>query len=165
MSRMVRSAVVAAATFCMVGLAGCAASTPDIVSAPAKVRQVTESSHCGLTGPGLLLVTSDTQLSKYLGLPAQNLATQQLRNVDLEREFLLFVTLGKKSTSGYGVRLTSAEIHGDVLDIRAEVRSPPKDAILAQVMTSPCAVLAVEPGNWNAIRVTGVSDSPLLLRP
>jgi len=45
------------------------------------------------------------------------------------------------------------------------VRTPPADSVQAQVMTSPCAILALEPGKWNAIRLHGLTERPLLLRP
>lgn len=152
----------------LVGLAllsGCAGSGPRVPPELPSVRQVTQSQHCGLTGPGLLLVTSQPQLSQYLGLPAQNLSVQPLRSLDLNREVLLFVTMGQKPTAGYSVRLASAALTGDTLDLSVAVRTPPADSVQAQVMTSPCAILALEPGKWNAIRLHGLTERPLLLRP
>lgn len=156
-----RVAVVAACAT----LSACAAAPNPTAPAPAPVRQITQSAHCGLTGPGLLLVTTDDQLSKYLGLKGQNLATQQLRAVDLNQEVLLFVTLGEKPTAGYGVGLAAADLQRDTLRIRMESRTPPAGAVLAQVMTSPCAVLAVEPGRWNRVTVSGVAEAPMVLQP
>nr|WP_255199530.1 protease complex subunit PrcB family protein [Marinobacter lutaoensis] len=73
--------------------------------------------------------------------------------------------MGQKPTAGYSVRLASAALTGDTLDLSVAVRTPPADSVQAQVMTSPCAILALEPGKWNAIRLHGLTERPLLLRP
>jgi len=153
-------------------LVGCASSgaVADELSAPPLARQVTQSAHCGLTGPGLAYVKSNERLQKLLELPAQNMAVQQLRQVDLEKEHLLFVTLGEKPTGGFSVSLVSTSVESagksadNTLQLFMAVRSPAPGTMVAQVITSPCVVVAVPATDWPEIRVSGVRDRDLVIK-
>ncbi|MDO6823170.1 protease complex subunit PrcB family protein [Marinobacter sp. 1_MG-2023] len=146
-------------------LVGCAATetAEDEPRAPL-VRQVTQSAHCGLTGPGLAYVQTKERLQQLLELPTQNMAVQQLREVDLEQEHLLFVTLGQKPTGGHSLSLASAEVESsdNMLRLTMVVRAPAPGSMAAQVITSPCAVIAIPVGDWSEIRVSGVRDADLV---
>ena len=112
------------------------------------VRQITQSAYCGLTGPGVAFVRSEADREALLDVSGQNMATDVVRKVDLSREALVMVTLGQKPTAGYSVGLQSALAQGEMM--------------VAQVVTSPCAVLAVEPRGWQQIRVQGLTEQPLV---
>jgi len=148
-------------------LVGCASSdtVKDKPGAPL-VRQVIQSPHCGLTGPGLAYVQTSERLQQLLELPAQNMAVQQLRQVDLEKEHLLFVTLGEKPTGGFSVSLASASVEStkNTLRLSMAVRSPAPGTMVTQVITSPCVVVAVPATDWPEIRVSGVRDRELVLK-
>jgi len=148
-------------------LAGCA--YPDTVQDKSDAlwaRQITQSAHCGLTGPGVAYVQTAERLQQLLGLPAQNMAVQQLRQVDLAKEHLLFVTLGEKPTGGYSVSLASSSIEnpGNILRLAMTVRAPAPETMVSQVITSPCVVLAVPAAGWPEIRVSGVRDQDLVVK-
>lgn len=149
-------------------LVGCASSgaVTDEPNGPPMTRQVIQSAHCGLTGPGLAFVQTSEGLQKLLELPAQNMAVQQLRQVDLEKEHLLFVTLGEKPTGGYSVSLASASVESteNTLRLSMAVRSPAPGTMVTQVITSPCVVVAVPANNWPEIRVSGVRDRDLVVK-
>lgn len=147
-------------------LAGCASShvTEDKRDAPL-ARQVTQSAHCGLTGPGLAYVQTAERLQQMLDLPTQNMAVQQLRQVDLAKEHLLFVTLGERPTSGYSLSLSSVQSTTSTLQLAVAMRSPAPGTMTAQVITSPCVVVAVPARDWSEIRVSGVRDKDLILKP
>ncbi|WP_417543921.1 protease complex subunit PrcB family protein [Marinobacter sp.] len=149
-------------------LVACATTTDtlgDKLSAPL-ARQVTQSAHCGLTGPGLAYVQTSERLQQMLELPAQNMAIQQLRQVDLAKEHLVFVTLGEKPTGGHSVSLASAEMKNNDKTLRLvmAVRAPAPGTMVSQVITSPCVVLAVPATGWLEIRVSGVRDSDLVVK-
>lgn len=157
--------------FTLVGgafLVGCASSGAVANESNAPLtRQVIQSAHCGLTGPGLAYVQSPEKLQKLLELPAQNMAVQQLRQVDLEQEHLLFVTLGEKPTGGYSVSLASASLENtkNTLRLSMAVRSPAPGTMVTQAITSPCVVVAVPAANWSEIRVSGVRDEDIVVQP
>lgn len=147
----------------LVALVGCGStgSKKAETSAPA-VRQVTQSAHCGLTGPGLVWVDSDQQLEKLLDVTGQNMATGMVRKVDLSRERLVFVTLGQRPTAGYSVGLDEFAVDQKTLRLRMRVREPAPGKVVAQIMTSPCVVLAVSPLDWQRLEVAGVTGQPLV---
>jgi hypothetical protein len=43
-----------------------------------------------------------------------------------------------------------------------KVNSPAPDMMVAQVITSPCVVLAVADSQWQRLEVSGLSGTPLL---
>ncbi|MGO1500241.1 MAG: protease complex subunit PrcB family protein [Marinobacter sp.] len=147
-------------------LVGCASSDTAVekLSEPLG-RQVIQSAHCGLTGPGLAYVQTAERLQKLLELPTQNMAVQQLRQVNLDQEHLLFVTLGEKPTGGYSISLASASLENseNTLRLSMAVRSPAPGTMVTQAITSPCAVVAVRATDWSEIRVSGVRDKDLVL--
>lgn len=136
-------------------LAGCAVNRSATATGAPLARQVTESDHCGLTAPGLVYIDSASELDKLERLPSGNLAMKKLRALDLEKEHLVLVGLGQKSTGGYGLTLASAEIVDDVLELTLDIRKPAPDAMVTQVLTTPCAIIAITPDDWEQLRISG----------
>jgi len=133
------------------------------VTAPfPQVRQVAQSAHCGLTGPGVVLVRSDKQRETLLDVYGQNITTDVIRKVDLNKERLVIIALGQQPTAGYRVGLKAATATGQTLRLVVNVDSPGPGKIVAQVVTSPCVVLAVASHGWQRLEVTGLLDNPLV---
>ncbi|MGO1692063.1 MAG: protease complex subunit PrcB family protein [Marinobacter sp.] len=148
-------------------LVGCA-SSDTVVEKPSEqlVRQVIQSAHCGLTGPGGAYVQTSERLRQLLELPTQNMAVQQLRQVNLKQEHLLFVTLGEKPTGGYSISLASVSVDSteNTLQLAMAVRSPAPGTMVTQAITSPCVVVAVPASDWSEIRASGVRDRDLVFK-
>lgn len=142
-------------------LAACTAVDMDRGTVP-EVRQITQSDHCGLTGPGVVYVDSADDLEPLLGVAGQNLSVRLIREVNLASEHLVFVTLGQKPTAGYGVALEQARFSGSTLVLDMVTRKPGQGTIVAQVVTSPCAVVAVPGVDWQRLEVSGVASRPLV---
>lgn len=136
-------------------LAGCAVNRSETAEGAPLARQVTQSDHCGLTAPGLVYVSSAQQVPMLAELPAQNLSLEPLRALDFEREHLVLVGLGQKPTGGYGVTLESSVIAGDTLQLRVSVRRPAPGSLVTQALTTPCAVIAISPEDWERLEVSG----------
>ncbi len=136
-------------------ITGCAINRSATADGAPLARQVTESDHCGLTAPGLVYVSSAGDLDKLAQLPSGNLALSMLRAIDFNEEHLVLVSLGQKATGGYGLTLTSSEIVDDVLELAVKVRRPAADAMVTQALTTPCAVIAISPEEWEQLRVSG----------
>ena len=67
--------------------------------------------------------------------------------VDFERERVLVLYQGRRPTPGYGLRLEQAErLSATGARVTLATLRPPPDAMLAQVLTSPCLVLALDAG-------------------
>lgn len=152
---MMRFLHMTALTVAITLVAGCAVNRSATASGAPLARQVTESDHCGLTAPGLVYISNASDLDKLGRLPSGNLAMKKLRALDLEQEHLVLVGLGQKPTGGYGLTLDTAEIADDVLELTLNVRKPASDAMVTQALTTPCAIIAITPEEWDQLRVSG----------
>lgn len=142
-------------------LTGCAANRSATPEGAPLARQLTQSDHCGLAAPGLVYLDNVAQVERLSGLPTRNLPLDSLKAVDFEREHLLLVSLGQKTTGGYGITLEESVIRDGVLEVRVSVRQPAADAMVTQVLTTPCAVMAVTPANWKRLTVSGAGMETL----
>lgn len=143
-------------------ITACSATGGENAGMQPQVRQVTQSAHCGLTGPGVAHVQTGSELEALLDIGGQNMATGIIRQVNLEKESLVIVTLGQKPTAGYSVGLESATADRKTLKLAMRVNSPAPDMMVAQVITSPCVVLAVADSQWQRLEVSGLSETPFL---
>jgi hypothetical protein len=79
--------------------------------------------------------------------------------VNFAREGVLWIGMGQKPTGGY--RLDPAEsgleIRADTATLRVAWSTPPPDAVLAQVITHPCLLLALPKGGYSRIRIVDLS--------
>jgi hypothetical protein len=136
-------------------LVACAGSADLTESGAPLARQLTQSDHCGLTTPGIVMIAERSEVDTLKSLPAGHLALEPLRQVDFANEYLVLVGLGQKPTSGYGITLAGSRIRGGQLQIAVTVREPGKGVMLAQVLTTPCAVVAVSDEGWRSLKVSG----------
>ncbi|MEX2476528.1 protease complex subunit PrcB family protein [Marinobacter sp.] len=151
------TALIAVALF----LVGCAVNRSATPEGAPLARQLTQSDHCGLTAPGLVYVDQADQIARLEHLPARNLPLDALKAVDFDREHLLLIGLGQKPTGGYGVTLEGAEIREGALEVAVNVRQPATDAMVTQALTTPCAVIAVSPADWEELKVSGTGMDTL----
>ena len=63
--------------------------------------------------------------------------------VDFDREIVVGVFLGSRPTAGFSVEIVSAQRDGQTLVVRYRETRPPRDSIVAQVITSPYHLAAV----------------------
>lgn len=144
-------------------LVACASNADRTDEGAPLARQLVQSDHCGLTAPGIVLVTERAEVDRLRSLPASHLALEPLSKIDFGNEYLMLVGLGQKPTSGYGVTLADSRIRKGHLEIDINVREPADGAMLAQVLTTPCAVIAVSGEGWRRLKVTG-DGYPLVTR-
>ncbi|MFV8570394.1 protease complex subunit PrcB family protein [Marinobacter sp. SBS5] len=146
----------------LLALTGCASSGQTAPEKGSQVRQITQSAHCGLTGPGVAYVDSREVLASFLDVRGQNMSTGVIRQVNLAEEQLIFVTLGQKPSAGYSLGLADVSLENNTLKLQMELKAPAPGMMVAQVITSPCVVLAAASGDWDRVEVTGLTDKPLV---
>lgn len=147
----------------LLGLSGCVGNSNSTDEGGPLARQVAQSDHCGLTAPGLVLVGDRSEVDALESLPSRHLALKQLRETDFSREYLVLVGMGQKPTAGYSITLAESAIRDGQLELKVDVREPGQGEMLAQVMTTPCAVVAVTPEGWTTLQVAG-DDYPTTSR-
>lgn len=75
--------------------------------------------------------------------------------VDFPREGVLLIAMGQRSSGGYGLTLADdvAAVRDGVLTVRVDWREPPAGSRQAQVMTSPCLLVAVPDAGFYRVQV------------
>jgi protease stability complex PrcB-like protein len=63
--------------------------------------------------------------------------------VDFSREMVLAVFMGSRPTAGYSVEITSVDARDGGIVVSYHETAPPRDAITAQILTSPYYMVAV----------------------
>jgi hypothetical protein len=67
-----------------------------------------------------------------------------LPEVDFERQMVLAVFLGQRSSGGHSVRIESVKRDGDELAVSVSVRSPPPGGMVTMALTQPYDIVVVE---------------------
>lgn len=72
-----------------------------------------------------------------------------------EHEGVLLIRMGRKPTGGYAIELASKSVNVRDGTATVSVRwiEPPEDAILVQIITSPCMMIKLPRDNYSRIRV------------
>lgn len=70
-------------------------------------------------------------------------SAESLPDVDFEKDMVVLIAVGARSSAGYSVVPISVRADGDKTLIRARERTPPPDSIAASVITYPFLALSV----------------------
>lgn len=89
-----------------------------------------------------------------LSLPARELPVQ-LEQVDWQTNNLVVIHSGSQPSAGYQLELLgqAAQVKDQTLNINVRLSEPPADAMVAQVITSPCVVIAAHKNSYTAVKV------------
>ena len=71
--------------------------------------------------------------------------------------------MGIRPSAGYGLSLGSEtlSVDGDTATVRIHVRRPSPGAVTAAVLTSPCLLVSLPPGEYSRVAVLDVSGNEL----
>lgn len=138
-------------------LVGCQSGQAEMASLSG-VDVVGKADHCNRQSPGLSLAQSMSEFPDVDGLlPAGEGALKAGRDV-------LVIYLGQRPTPGYGAELRQAQTVEKVLTLSLEATRPDSDAMMAQVITTPCVALAIPDEGWSSLYVEMDADGfPLSL--
>lgn len=149
--RVVGWAAVAAA---LTLVAGCAHAR----GVPATM--VRSGAQCGGAGqgPSARWLANEESLREVLaaeGPLALSGPTQSHLAVDFTQQGVVLVSTGRKSTAGHAVTLaaTEAEQKDGIATLAVRFDEPPPGAVLAQVVTSPCLLVALPRAGLREVRV------------
>lgn len=135
-------------------LAGCEDNVKPSATSES-VTPVYQGRHCGRSDPTAQVtwIGDEAQLRDLFdGMRRTSLQSQSLPQVDFDANGLVLIELGQRPTAGYLLRLASQRMvmdRGDGL-ITFSVDKPAGPA--AQVITSPCLLVAVPRGDYKGVR-------------
>lgn len=104
------------------------------------MRTIDAGAHSTQDEPRLVVVRTP---DAWAALWRRHSPARPLPQVDFSKEMVVGVFLGTRPTPGYGVIIDSVSDENGTLLVRYREKRPPRDAILAQVLTSPFALVAV----------------------
>ena len=116
----------------------------------------------GIDGPRYQLITREDQLiSMWNQVHASQLQLPPLPQVDFQRETLVAIYLGQRSTGGYSVAVRRVSVEGSDLYLDTEFREPAAGAITTQALTSPWTLVRVLRGGFQVAWIRDVADGAL----
>ena len=113
--------------------------------------------------PSLTLVADSDRLKQILIESKGRMIGQPqlIPAFDFDTEYVVFIQMGKKPTGGYGIEL--AERHATLDDETALIRlrwsEPARGAIVTQVVTSPCLIVALPKDTYKEIALRDESGN------
>lgn len=136
---------------------GCANGT--LSAQPVTVKALYRSTQCGVDhaearASHIPDAVSFARVIERLRRAASSAAIK-MPPVDFARNEALLVQMGQKPTAGYGLwpEQPVARLRGEVLEVVLDWQSPPPGAMAAQVLTSPCMLIAIPRTGYKTIRV------------
>ncbi|MGN6720357.1 MAG: protease complex subunit PrcB family protein [Candidatus Binatia bacterium] len=108
-------------------------------------KTIAKGVHSGVREPSQIAVRSQREWQK---LWRQHTSTSTvpapLPVVDFDKEIVVAVFLGEKSSGGYGVEISSAEVVGRSLTVFVKETSPKPGAIVTQAINQPFHIVRIE---------------------
>lgn len=120
--------------------AGCAGS-PSTGELP--VRNLAKGAFSALETEGELVIRNRTEWSELWQNHARMQTGTAIPEVDFEREMVIAVTLGRRSTGGYGIEITRVERMGNGIRVEVTRTAPAPGAMTIQALTAPFHFVAV----------------------
>lgn len=125
-------------------------------SVPLSVKQVYQSSHCRVETKRLAVLNSLAELEKAVAraVPGVGNTAASMSDVDFDSERIVLVAWGRQNNAGYRLELVKehADTDNGVVELPVKFVSPSPDGFYAQVMTSPCLIVALPKAGYNKIR-------------
>ncbi len=106
------------------------------------MRTLAKGAYCNISKPRQEVI-KDLSTFKSIWKQLSTQTPDPIPEIDFSREMVVLVAMGQKPTGGYFVEITKIQPAGKRLRIEVFRKSPPPDAILAQVVTSPFHLVAV----------------------
>ena len=144
-----------------ISVAGCAEATKP-APASSTVTPVYQGRHCGRSAATsqITWIQDRAQLDDvFQRMRRTTIGAKPAPQVDFERNGLVLIELGQRPTAGYQMRLASQRMvmdRGDGL-ITFSVDTP--GGYAAQVMTSPCLLVAVPRGDYKGVRALSTDNA------
>jgi hypothetical protein len=110
-------------------------------STPVPMRSIEKSSQSFIENPRQIVVRTEAE---WDALWRQHAANRPRPAVDFAREMVVGVCLGTRNTAGYAVEIAGVEKEaGGGLVVRYRETAPGRGAVTAQIIVSPCHLVAV----------------------
>lgn len=125
---------------------------------PLSAERIWQSGQCAQRTAGSRWVEDRAGLERVVraaGPWSPDSVEVEMPEVDFSRHRPVLIALGEQSSAGYGLALQrdTLDVQGDRAVLRIAVTRPAADSMQAQVVTSPCMLVAVERDGYAALEI------------
>lgn len=157
---MMKSAMAALATLGVAcGLLACVAAEPVIVMPEVSATARASNSLCALEAPQVKIISNAEGWQQWVAAHPLDWPVPP----DWSTQARVIIALGNKPTAGYGLSFSGFSQENALLKLAVQQHKPPADAMVAQMITSPCLVVDVSQQGWQFLQVTGTPPFPITL--
>lgn len=126
--------------------------------APLSAERIWHSGQCAQRTAGSRWIEDRGALERVVraaGPRSPDADEASLPEVEFDRHRVVLVALGEQPSAGYGLALQrdTLDVQGDRAVLRIAVTRPAADSMQAQVVTSPCMLVAVERDGYAALEI------------
>ena len=126
-----------------------------------QLQVVYRGSRCAAVQPGVEVIRDTDSWAEWRRqqdrqvFSADNGPGDEEIAVDFGQSTVIVISMGQKPTPGYTVEVVagSAMLQGETLKISSIWQQPAEDAILAQVLTSPCVAIMVSTTQYDTVKI------------
>jgi len=121
------------------------------------ITLIFEANQCNIKAPELRLLDSEAEISllkpQAISLSTPDQKEPSLPKVDPQTQQLVLIALGQKNTAGYSLSdiADNVTLKDGMLVLPQDVHKT-SGQVVAQVITSPCAVIAIKNGAYKGIQ-------------
>ncbi len=136
-----------------------AACAPTARDGGLSARALDSDLHCGRPYPTSAATWNDNPVdfeAAYRRFDRVSIETLvDLPDVDFSRDGVVLVEMGQRGTGGYGIDLATPQVTrvDDAVQLIVHWTDPPPDAVLPQVITSPCVFITLSRGDYERVQV------------
>ena len=128
---------------------------------PVQLQVVYRGNRCAAVRPGVEVIRDTDSWAEWRRqqdrqfFPADDGPGDEETAIDFDRSTVIVISMGQKPTPGYAIEVLtdSAMLQGGSLNISSIWRQPAEDAILAQVLTSPCVAIMVSTTRYDTVKI------------
>jgi PrcB C-terminal len=125
----------------------------------AVIRSTVSSGIAGAGVPTLLVAENKAAFATlFERMMAAQLPRPVIPNVDLAKNIALYISLGKKPTTGYSLNVNSVSCRGSNMQVLVGATFPDPKDVAGQIITNPALLLAIlRCPDMKAIEVSGAA--------
>jgi hypothetical protein len=147
----------------------CACSDPSAGNGKSQltlpVRTLYNGLHCGRveSSPSLIVVSDPAALDQVMTqITSTTIDANRLSSLDVsfDQETVLLIAMGQRPTAGHGLALgaSTASVRDGAVTVPVIWQKPTSGAVTAQIVTSPCLLIAIGRGPYSFIHILDQND-------
>ncbi|MFC6591105.1 protease complex subunit PrcB family protein [Deinococcus lacus] len=136
-----------------------AAVTPPAPGGAMTLTTLARGTNASTEGATVLVATTQAELDRIYRLAYGNQSPKPTAPRLSSGETAVGLFMGRRSTGGYSVEAVSASVSGSTLRLTVQEKSPGKDMLTTQALTSPWSIVKVA-GTFRDVQVVNQSGQP-----